>query len=67
MFGAWSYHTSKMNLTNMDEKINTDSYKPNGEWEIVNTEVSYDTKLQEVSFGGAVISSTGSFKILEGL
>ena len=27
MFGAWSYHTSKMNLTNIDNLINLDSYK----------------------------------------
>ena len=44
MFGAWSYHTSKMNLTNVADKINLDSYKINGEWEIIDTEVSsYDT------------------------
>ena len=39
-FGAWSYHTSKMNLTSPSELINLDSYKPNGEWEIMGTEVS---------------------------
>ena len=37
-FGAWSYHTSKMNLTNSSEAINLDSYKTNGEWEIYKTE-----------------------------
>ena len=36
MFGAWSYHTSKMNLTTIKSKINMDSYNGNGEWEIVN-------------------------------
>ena len=25
-FGAWSYHTAKMNLTNMFDAINLDSY-----------------------------------------
>ncbi len=39
MFGAWSYHTSKMNLTNSSATINMDSYKINGEWEIYGTEV----------------------------
>ena len=38
-FGAWSYHTSKMNLTNSDVTINLDSYKINGEWEITATSV----------------------------
>ena len=36
-FGAWSYHTSKMNLTNSATSINMDSYKTNGEWEMVGT------------------------------
>ena len=39
VFGAWSYHTSKMNLTNVTSEINMDSYKPNGEWEILTTTV----------------------------
>ena len=38
IFGAWSYHTSKMNLTSPISKINLDSYKINGEWEIMGTE-----------------------------
>ena len=33
-FGAWSYHTTKMNLTNSSAHVNMDSYKTNGEWEI---------------------------------
>ena len=36
-FGAWSYHTSKMNLTNSSAHVNMDSYKTNGEWEIKET------------------------------
>ncbi len=39
-FGAWSYHTVKMNLTNMEDTVNLDSYKKNGEWDIIATEVS---------------------------
>ena len=42
MFGAWSYHTSKMNLTNTSLEINLDSYKLNGEWEISSTSVNRD-------------------------
>ena len=38
IFGAWSYHTSKMNLTSPISRINLDSYKINGEWEIMGTE-----------------------------
>ena len=34
-FGAWSYHTSKMNLTNSSSLVNLDSYEKNGEWEIM--------------------------------
>ena len=36
-FGAWSYTTAKMNLTNVTATINMDSYKTNGEWEISHT------------------------------
>ena len=25
-FGAWTYHTAKMNMSNMDTSVNTDSY-----------------------------------------
>jgi hypothetical protein len=46
IFGAWSYHTTKMNLTNMYDKVNKDSYEENGEWEIYETEV----KRNEFSF-----------------
>ena len=38
MFGAWSYHTTKMNLSNIENKVNMDSYEENGEWEIKNTD-----------------------------
>ena len=41
-FGAWSYHTNKMNLTVApqsanQESFNLDSYKNNGEWKILST------------------------------
>ena len=39
-FGAWSYYTSKMNLTTGATKINLESYEKNGEWEIVGTQVN---------------------------
>ena len=39
VFGAWSYHTTKMNLSNSNTKINLDSYERNGEWEIITTKV----------------------------
>ena len=42
MFGAWSYHTNKMNLTNSSQEVNLDSYKPNGEWEMLDTVASRD-------------------------
>lgn len=42
LFGAWSYHTSKMDLTNASKKINLDSYKMNGEWEIGTTNAKRD-------------------------
>ena len=38
-FGAWSYHTTKMNLTNSSATINLDSYEKNGEWEIAGSAV----------------------------
>jgi hypothetical protein len=31
IFGAWSYHTTKMNITNDGGEVNLDSYEPNGE------------------------------------
>ena len=40
VFGAWSYHTTKMNLSNSNTHINLDSYERNGEWEILSTKVS---------------------------
>ena len=40
IFGAWSYHTTKMNLTNASATINLDSYERNGEWDIETTEVN---------------------------
>jgi hypothetical protein len=42
VFGAWSYHTTKMNLTNTSHIVNMDSYEKNGEWEILSTEVVRD-------------------------
>ena len=38
-FGAWSYYTSKMNLTTDVTTINLDTYETNGEWEIYGTRV----------------------------
>jgi len=37
VFGAWSYHTYKMNLTNVGVIVNLDSFELNGEWEIYKT------------------------------
>lgn len=42
VFGAWSYHTTKMNLTNSGDVVNLDSYEPNGEWEIASSNVVRD-------------------------
>ena len=39
VYGAWAFHTAKMNLTNSEENINIDSYENNGEWEIFHTSV----------------------------
>jgi hypothetical protein len=39
VFGAWSYHTTKMNLTNSSDSVNLDSYERNGEWEVITTRV----------------------------
>ncbi|OAF66806.1 hypothetical protein A3Q56_05478 [Intoshia linei] len=41
IFGSWSYHTKKMNLSKSDN-INLDSYEPNGEWDIITTDVLYE-------------------------
>ncbi len=38
-FGAWSYYTSKMNLTTNVDQVGLDSYDENGEWEILETRV----------------------------
>jgi len=48
VFGAWSYHTTKMNLTVRDTTVNLDSYRRNGEWSILSTEVVRD----EFSYAG---------------
>jgi len=37
IFGAWSLHTTKMNMTSNMTKINMDSYDENGEWDIMDT------------------------------
>lgn len=37
VFGAWSYQTAKMNLSNMADAVNLDSFELNGEWEIYRT------------------------------
>ncbi len=42
VFGAWSYHTTKMNLTSASDEINLDSYSKNGEWQIVNSVAARD-------------------------
>ena len=39
LFGAWSYQTTKMNMSNTNETINRDSYTQNGEWQIMKTTV----------------------------
>lgn len=39
-FGAWSYHTHKMNLYNSSTTVNQDTYNKNGEWEIDHTKVT---------------------------
>ncbi|KAK2163529.1 hypothetical protein LSH36_78g04014 [Paralvinella palmiformis] len=45
IFGAWSYHTNKMNITTKDDVVNMDSYEGNGEWEIYDTAVNSLVKL----------------------
>lgn len=37
VFGAWSYYTTKMNLTTDSVRINLGTYETNGEWEITGT------------------------------
>lgn len=37
VFGAWSYQTSKMNLTSKEDSVNMDSFESNGEWDIYRT------------------------------
>ena len=39
IFGAWTYQVAKMNLSSKFKKINMDSYKSNGQWEIYDTDV----------------------------
>ncbi len=40
VFGAWTYYTTKMNLTTENLEIGMDTYKSNGEWQIKSTSVS---------------------------
>ena len=51
-FGAWSYHTSKMNLTNSNDTINLDSYNENGEWNILGTLVNAMQNVYRCSYNG---------------
>ena len=46
VFGSWSYTTQKMNLSTIANGIVMDSYKQNGEWEIMGTSV----KREEFAF-----------------
>ena len=58
VFGAWSYHTKKMNLTVRDTTANLDSYRRNGEWRILSTEVIRDEFYYE---GGFIVVSIDEF------
>ena len=39
VFGAWSYYTTKMNLTTESTAVTMDSFETNGEWDVTNTQV----------------------------
>jgi len=59
IFGAWSYYTTKMNMTTTSVNVNMDSYELNGEWDIMNTasvrnefwfEANPDQKFSNIQF-----------------
>ena len=39
--GAWAYKSSRMNLTNVDSKVETAEFKLNGEWVITSTKADW--------------------------
>ena len=60
VFGAWSYYTSKMNLTTNVTTVNLDTYESNGEWHLLGTyvvrkefffECCPDQRFSNVAFG----------------
>ena len=40
--GAWAYKSSRMNLTNQSDKIETQEFKINGEWHMRGTKAEWD-------------------------
>ncbi|VEL09943.1 unnamed protein product [Protopolystoma xenopodis] len=37
-FGTWTYDGFKVNVTKLRDNIDTNTYVPNGEWELIKTE-----------------------------
>ena len=56
VFGAWSYHTAKMNLTNISDIVNLDSYK-------VTDSLSVYYIVMQIKSCGYVSSNNSSFVI----
>jgi len=40
--GAWAYKSSRMNLTNVSDVVETQEFKINGEWHMRGTKVVWD-------------------------
>ena len=41
LIGAYSYHSSRMNITNASRAISTHDFSVNGEWHIISTSAEY--------------------------
>ncbi|ESN92595.1 hypothetical protein HELRODRAFT_131728, partial [Helobdella robusta] len=41
-FGAWSYITTKMNLSTTETSVRRDTYEENGEWEVIRQEFAFE-------------------------
>ena len=56
-FGSWTYDGSKINLTALNDKIDTSTYQPSGEWDLIG-EIFHTFSLNiHICFPGLYISS----------
>jgi len=52
LIGAYSYHSSRMNITNASRAISTHDFRVNGEWHIITTSAEW---------GVTILSPPGGF------